>query len=299
VVPTYRRPDLLRRCLDALAAQDLPAECFEVAVVDDGSGDETPEVLTAAAERMINLRWASQPRNAGPAAARNRAVGLGSAPLLLFIDDDIVVPASLVRTHLQLNSDQGDKQGVVGRVEWHPDLPVTPFMAWLDETDLQFAFHRMDPGPVPSPEQAFYTCNLSLHRRLFETAGGFDERFPYPAYEDVELGWRLGRLGFELHYRPEALAWHARQVTLPTFCARTAMVMESAVLLRRTHPEVPVAIAPPSQGVKRQLLRAALRPLSALRPTIAGRDVRSRYYWTEIEHARVIGLRRAGFMRRR
>ncbi len=296
VVPTHRRPDLLRRCLAALAGQQTPAEAFEVVVVDDASGDGTPDVLAESAAAMPNLRWASLPRNAGPATARNHGVAMARGPVVLFIDDDIVATPSLVGTHLRLHEAGSDNLGVVGLVEWHPDLPVTPFMTWLDGTDLQFAFgNGLAPGPVDPPQRAFYTCNLSLRRPAFDAAGGFDERFPHPAYEDVELGWRLGRRGLRLEYRPEALAWHARAVTLSDFCARMAMVAESAVLLRRSHPEVPVEVEAPPGGPWQSLLRHVLRPVAQRRQTVAGRDVRSRYYWAEIHYAQLTGLRRAGF----
>ncbi|HEX7636962.1 MAG TPA: glycosyltransferase, partial [Burkholderiaceae bacterium] len=41
VMPTFRRPRLLARCLDALLAQTLPGDAFEVIVVDDGRSDDT------------------------------------------------------------------------------------------------------------------------------------------------------------------------------------------------------------------------------------------------------------------
>jgi GT2 family glycosyltransferase len=295
VVPTYRRPELLRRCLESLRDQDVPEGTLEVLVVDDASGDETASVLRDAARWLPGLRWASQERNAGPAAARNRAVAMGGAGTLLFLDDDIVATPSLVGAHLRRLDRLGDQAGVIGLVEWHPDLEVTAFMAWLDVTDLQFAFRTwLKPGPVPSPESAFYTCNLSMSRVAFERAGGFDEAFPHPAYEDVELGWRLGQQGFSLWYSPEALAFHARSVDLATFCHRTAFVAESAGLLRTIRPEVPLSLTSPRDGLGQAFLRRTLRLVSGVRPRLLGRDLRSRYYWTEVEHAIALGLRRAG-----
>ena len=74
VVPTFRRPRLLARLLDSLAAQDVGGDHFEVVVADDGSGDETPEVLAGRARP--GWRWEARPANRGPAAARNRGVEL-------------------------------------------------------------------------------------------------------------------------------------------------------------------------------------------------------------------------------
>ena len=68
VIPTYARPERLRECLAALARQTLPADTFEIVVVDDGSPQPVvPPADTAAAGPTIRI--IRQP-NAGPAAAR-------------------------------------------------------------------------------------------------------------------------------------------------------------------------------------------------------------------------------------
>src|SRR3954451_19061576 len=91
VVATHNRATRLRALLDALASQTLPAEKFEVVVVDDGSRDDTPAVLARAAAaidggpRTVVL---TQPVAGGPAAARNRGWRAASAPLVAFTDDD-------------------------------------------------------------------------------------------------------------------------------------------------------------------------------------------------------------------
>jgi GT2 family glycosyltransferase len=294
VVPTYRRPGLLQRCLDALRHQDVGVDVFEVAVVDDGSDDETPYVLASAADEMPNLTWASQPRNRGPAAARNRAVSMTSAPLILFLDDDVVAPPKLLSCHLKLHEDAPHNRGFVGLVEWLPELRVTPFMRWLDGTNLQFAFHTgLRPGPLPHPSDAFYTCNLSLRRSLFEACGGFDERFPYPAYEDIEIGMRLADVGLELHYRPEALAWHARAITLREFATRMGKVAESAVLLQQSHPELPVDTTGMLDARRSRWQRTVLSVVAPVLPRAGRRDLRSARYWSEIAEAWAAGLDRA------
>ena len=288
VIPTYRRPQLLRRCLESLAAQDARGS-FDVVVVDDASGDDTPGLLDEMSKTRPELRWESLPANRGQAAARNRGVVLAAAPLVLFVDDDIVASPSLVSTHLRLLAAGDDKLGVVGLVEWHPDLPSTEFRRWLDSTQLQFGYHTwMSPGPIDPPEAAFYTCNLSMSVALFMAAGGFDERLR--SLEDIELGHRLGRLGFRLDYRTEALAWHARDIDLDAFCRRMVVVGSAAAQLRMVDTDLTVDIQG-MVGARRGPVARAVLALSRWMPRFAGRDLRSAYYWSRVASAYARGVR--------
>ena len=290
VIPTYQRPDLLAQCLDGLRAQDAPPTDYEICVVDDASGPATPEVLRRAEDDLPNLRWASQPTNLGPAAARNRAVAMSTAPLLLFLDDDIVASPSLVRTHIALHDGRPDTYGVVGLVEWLPTLKVSQFMRWLDTIPYQFAFPQMDEGLQGDPTRAFYTCNLSVSRALFERAGGFDERFPFPAYEDTELAIRLVERGFELDFRRAALAWNSRPITLDQFCARMTMVARSAHVLADVMPGLDPVVADLATPQFSDAHLLMLRLLDAITPARVDSVRRSAYYWERVRRSYARGL---------
>ena len=90
VVSTYNRPDRLERMLDGLRVQTLPAERFEVVVVDNGStGAATGAVLERAASRPgLQLRSTRHEPTLGPAGGRNSGWRLARAPLVAFTDDD-------------------------------------------------------------------------------------------------------------------------------------------------------------------------------------------------------------------
>lgn len=289
LIPTYNRADLLQRCLASLREQTLDRSRYEVVVVDDCSTDATPRLLEQA-DGIVHFR---QPVNHGPAAARNVAIRAARADLVLFLDDDIAAAPDLLEQHLAGHRDGGsdDSLGVLGRIEWHPDLQRTDFMRWLDTSGLQFAYDTwLRPGPVEPPYSAFYTANLSMHRSLLDRVGGFDERFPYPAFEDFELAFRLAQQGFRLVYRPEPLAFHTRSMDLRGFRDRMRKVGESAELLRANAPEFPLDDATlRSAGSGSGWQRLQLR-LAALRDPAK----RSAWYWAEVGAAYEAGRRRAG-----
>ena len=89
VAATHNRADRLAALLDALRAQTLGTERFDVVVVDDTSGDDTADVLAAAQARgdlaLTVLRHAT---GRGPAAARNAGWRAARAPVIAFTDDD-------------------------------------------------------------------------------------------------------------------------------------------------------------------------------------------------------------------
>ena len=96
LIATYDRSELLRACLGSFAKQTLDRSEYEVIVVDDGSRlDEVDEIVRAAADDMevIGLRI----RHAGRSAAKNHAVLLARAPIVLFFDDDDRAGAGLPR----------------------------------------------------------------------------------------------------------------------------------------------------------------------------------------------------------
>jgi GT2 family glycosyltransferase len=295
VVPTYRRPGLLGRCLDALAGQDVTGDRFEVVVADDGSGDDTAAVVRAAARRSGNVRLEVLEVNRGPAAARNRALQAAQAPLVLFLDDDVEASPTLVSTHLAGHaSAQDERLGILGLVRWAPHLTVTPFMRWLDRSGLQFAYDTwLQPGPVPVPHAAFYTANLSMRRDLVLAVGGFDETFPYASFEDIELAWRLGEHGFHLEYRPEALAFHARPIDLATFRRRTANDAESAALAKRLQPGLDIDESGREHGFIRRRRRLAMTAMVWPAERLGRDGFLSRYYQAEIAAAYRAGQRRA------
>src|SRR4051794_27416912 len=99
VIPSYDRREALGRCLEALGRQTADPSAFEVVVVLDGSTDGSAEMLAGLRPRHA-LR-VERKANGGVASARNRGLELAAAPVVLFLDDDIVATPGLVEAHLR------------------------------------------------------------------------------------------------------------------------------------------------------------------------------------------------------
>jgi GT2 family glycosyltransferase len=125
---------------------------------------------------------------------------------------------------------------VIGYTAWHPAVQVTPFLRYLNEQGLQFGFALIkDPENVPF--NFCYSSNLSVPRQWLP-ADPFDEAFPYAAWEDVELGYRLSRQGLQLVYASDAIVRHRHLVRFEAFAQRQEKAGRSAVIFYRKHLEL-------------------------------------------------------------
>ena len=242
VIPTFRRPETLFPVLDGLAAQVGPPE-FEVVVVDDGSGDDTPQRL-AAYRPAYPFRFFSQ-SNSGPATARNRGVREARNRVVLFLGDDTVPEPGLLAVHARAHTEpRAYPVAVLGYTTWPRGLKVSPFLHHINEYGLQFGYGLIsDPDRVPF--NFFYTSNVSLPRDLLVEAGLFDTSFPHAAWEDIEVAYRLMQRGMRMLYRPEAVARHHHDITFASFRRRQEKAGEAAAIFYRKHPELGDFLAVP------------------------------------------------------
>jgi len=142
LVPSHGSSERLKRLLEDLEGQTLGAERFEVIVVDDGS----PEPLEAGPTRfdLLLLRQAQ----AGPAAARNRALEEARAPLSLILNDDARPAPDLLEAHLRVHAEAPPRTAVLGTFPFSADARRSPFVRVLAETDLLFDFPALRDGEL-------------------------------------------------------------------------------------------------------------------------------------------------------
>lgn len=273
VIPTKNRAATVVRTIEALTEQRTPAGGMELIVVDDRSSDSTLSSLRTLAARGPLPLSVLRGNGRGPASARNAGVAAAVGEIVLFLGDDTrPAEVSLLERHAgfhRLRPQQG--YAVLGRVTWDDAQSVTPFMHWLECGGPQFAYHRLARGAVDASSY-FYTAHVSLKRELFERAGGFDERFPGAAVEDLELGVRLEKLGTELDYQPDLLVLHDHATSLARSLARTEAIGRSSALYNHLHPERPHPGIKPARGLRWRLLRIAAPALAAGRRGVLPED---------------------------
>lgn len=225
VVSTFNRPARLPRLLDALRAQTLSAEFFEVIVVDNGSEPETGEVLARELARPgLALCCERLEQTRGPAGGRNAGWRLARAPLVAFTDDDCAPEPGWLAAALAVAE---QRQGAIVQG------PTRPDPAELHEDGVLSRTARIERlGPQ------YETANIFYPRALLEALGGFDERFGiHPAGEDTDLAWRAIGAGAETVFAPAAVVLHSVDRLGVRGMLAVAGRWSAAVRLFAVHPQ--------------------------------------------------------------
>jgi glycosyltransferase involved in cell wall biosynthesis len=205
VIPTHNYARFIRRAVDSALAQSYPA--VECVVVDDGSTDETPQVLAGYGERIRAIRTEQQ----GPAGARNAGIRGSRGELVAFLDaDDCWRPLKLERQVEALESDPS--LGAVGCA-----------VVFVNAAGEETGRHTFPTPPVPTDLRRQLqdlacrrlwvggSCSGALvRRRVLDDVGLFDESLK--AAEDWDLWLRLAA---KYPYRnlPDALVQITRHDT--------------------------------------------------------------------------------------
>lgn len=241
IVPTYQRPAALERCLDALGAQTLGRDRFEVIVVDDGS-TEPPRAAVARAAASFDVRLIEQ-ANAGPAAARNSGARAARGDYVVFTDDDCRPDPEWLRAIDQAVA-QHPGCAIGGRV-------VNALRHGLYSTASQllveflYDYFNVDR----SSGRFFITSNLALPVREFERIGAFDVSFPFAAAEDRDLCDRWREAGLAMVYCDEAVVHHEHSLALRSFCRQHFNYGRGAYYLHRARArrgEARLRVEPPN-----------------------------------------------------
>lgn len=204
VVPAYRRPHTVSRMLEALSRQTFPPTQFEVVVVVDGPYEPLEEVLRTAATPYA-LRWFVRPHR-GETAQRNFGLAAAQAPVVLYLDDDVIPSPELLARH-HAHFDGAERIAVFGALRPDPDStePLVGKASDWTTAHFQRCAAALEPSHTDLPDN-----NFSIRKQELEAIGGWDEGLcdGYGGIDDRELGYRLRQAGVRFRFDAEAQAFH-------------------------------------------------------------------------------------------
>jgi glycosyltransferase involved in cell wall biosynthesis len=192
IIPAYNYARYLREAIDSVFAQTYPA--LELIVVDDGSTDDTPDVVAAYGNRIRAIRQ----QNQGVSAARNSGIAAARGEYVSFLDaDDLWHPQKL---ELQMaRFDASPNLGLVycGAESFNAEGQTMQVWRHGREGRVAVSMLRFDGGAMAAPG-----CNIVAPRRVAEEIGGFDTRMTVS--EDWDFYYRVAAR-YEIGFVPEPL----------------------------------------------------------------------------------------------
>lgn len=243
VVPTFRRPQALRQTVEALLGLQAADASYEIVIVDDAGPDGGAIAVVEDLDHpQVPVRVETQDRG-GAAAARNRGARAATGELLLFVDDDIVVPPDHLLAHRAARAAHPDAL-VNGRWEFTvavlQELAASAFGRFRVELERQFAVQAMgrDLGDGCIEMALLGTWDLAVERSVFWELGGFDEEFPVAGAEDQDFSLRARAAGHRLLLDPRIRCLHNdNRLTLRAYCEREERSASTMPFLARKYPE--------------------------------------------------------------
>ncbi|MEI7998225.1 MAG: glycosyltransferase [Candidatus Omnitrophota bacterium] len=194
IVPAYNAQDTIGKTLRALIEQDY-SQTFEIIVVDDGSTDQTADVVHS----FTTVRYFHQP-NAGPAAARNQGACLAQGNFLAFTDSDCIPHKDWLSKITQgfVASDVAVVMGSYGIAN------SENLLAFCVYKEIIFR-HEYLLSDFP---KVFGSYNFCIKRNVFEQVKGFNISYLNASGEDNDLSYKIINAGWRIYFERKALVDH-------------------------------------------------------------------------------------------
>jgi GT2 family glycosyltransferase len=212
IIPVFGRSKFTKACLLAIersvSAEEVP---FEIIVIDNGSTDETPDLLNSLSSSRTNVRVVRFRENLGFARACNEGARLARGHYLIFLNNDTLpTPGWLEKMAGLARTDSGI--GVVGCKLLYPNGRIQHIGIAFDQNKNPRHIYRgfsadIPPATICRDYQAVTGACLLIERELYWSVGGMDETFKN-SYEDVDLCLKVRSRGYRVVVCTNSVVYH-------------------------------------------------------------------------------------------
>ncbi|MDP8979090.1 MAG: glycosyltransferase [Acidobacteriota bacterium] len=219
VVVNWNRRDLLRACLQSLARQRIDHP-FDVVVVDNGSGDGSPEMVLGEFSNIpaFRLQLIRNPDNRGFCAANNQGFAATDSEYVALLNNDAeAAPEWLasLRSAFEPLPEVGMAASKILVFDDPRRIDKAGHLIYPDGQNRGRGTGELDSGQYDRVEEVLWPdgCAAMYRRAMLNEIGGFDEDF-FAYADDAELGLRARIAGWTCIYMPSAVVRHHRAATL-------------------------------------------------------------------------------------
>jgi glycosyltransferase involved in cell wall biosynthesis len=222
VICSYNGAETVESCLNSMQRLRYPS--YEIIFVDDGSTDNTQDIL----RKFPNVRNIRQ-KNQGLSFARNVGMNAALGEVVVYTDSDCeadedwlyYLALSLVRSG---HAGMGGPNLIPDEGSWVADCvglsPGGPTHVMIDDRTAEHV-----PG-----------CNMAFYTAILKQVNGFDSQYR-KAGDDVDVIWRIQNLGRSIGFSPAAQVWHYRRNTVKGYLRQQRGYGEAEALLKYKHPD--------------------------------------------------------------
>lgn len=233
IIPTRNRQHSLEETLLSADCLDYPRNKYEVVVIDDHSSDRTRAILAELKSSLsYPLRYDRLKEKKGISAARNLGMQMAKGRFFVFTDDDCLFQKYWLTSLLE--PFRSTQVGAVGGLDYAPE-DATLFSKCVGYLFSSFIGTGGLRGGNMFKLGKYYPkgCNMAVRKEAIGKAGLFDELLG-PG-EEIELGYRIEKAGYQIRFAPKAFVWHKRRITLKAFLKKMFKIGYTRVVLARRH----------------------------------------------------------------
>jgi GT2 family glycosyltransferase len=217
VVVNYNGLDYLERCLGSLRGLSYPSERVEIIFIDNNSKDGSVEYVR---ERFPECRIVVNDTNTGFSPAVNQGARLASGQYLALLNNDAEADPGWLTAAVQ-------HLEIVDRVACVASKILRDDRSTIDYAGGEMAFYghgfargnrEQDSGAYDEVRPTLFASGgaMIVRTEVFVQTGGFDETY-FAFFEDVDFGWRLWVLGYDVLYVPDSVVYHRHHGTIARF----------------------------------------------------------------------------------
>jgi len=241
IIPAHNAAATIAACLESVIRQSLPRSDYEIIVVDDGSIDNSPEIIKDYPVRFI------EQKKAGPAAARNNGATAARGDILVFTDADCELDFNFLENIIAPIEKNHEIVGVQGSYKTRQSTFVSRFA----QAEIIGRYKRMAKNKYID---FIGTYAAAYDRKVFGEQGGFDAGFSAASGEDAEFSYKLHKNGYKMVFSPEAFVFHHHPSDLKLYLKSKFYRGYWRARLYGRHPEKTIRDSYTPQSLKFQVL---------------------------------------------
>jgi glycosyltransferase involved in cell wall biosynthesis len=241
VIPAYNAENTIGRCLESLMKQDSTEE-YEVIVIDDGSIDSTPKIVS----KFSKVKLIKQ-KNAGPASARNKGASAAKGEFILFTDADCVPMKNWITEMISPFRENREIVGVKGSYKTLQKEITARFVQLEYEDKYTYMINDDFIDFID-------TYSAGFKKSVFLEMNGYDTDFPVACAEDIELSYRLSKKGYKMVFNHDAVVYHIHPAKLTDYLKKKYKFAYWRMLALKKNPDKTRKDSHTPQIMKLQLL---------------------------------------------